>query len=146
MVSGSEGELFKSKIDPCGVCGRRVIANLVLQTKCENWVHGKCAKIKRPTDRWTMHFVCSKCKGIMEGTMDSIEKLCDEVETVNGFCYLRDRLNATGGCEAAVTARVRIGWVRFRERGELLLGNRFALKTKDKVYRCCVRSAKLCGS
>ena len=22
MVSGSEGELFKSKIDPCGVCGR----------------------------------------------------------------------------------------------------------------------------
>ena len=24
----------------------------------------------------------------MEGTMDSIKKLCDEVETVNGFCYL----------------------------------------------------------
>ena len=24
MVSGSEGELFKSKIDPCGVCGSRV--------------------------------------------------------------------------------------------------------------------------
>ena len=46
--------------------------------------------------------------------MDSIEKLCDEVETVNGFCYLVDRLNASGGCEAAVTARVRIGWVRFR--------------------------------
>ena len=32
-----------------------------------------------------MHFVCSKCKGNMEGTVDSIEKLCDEVETVNGF-------------------------------------------------------------
>ena len=41
--------------------------------------------------------------------MDSIEKLCDEVETVNGFCYLRDRLNASGGLQAAVTARVRIG-------------------------------------
>ena len=27
MVSGSEGKLFKSKIDPCGVCGRRVMAN-----------------------------------------------------------------------------------------------------------------------
>ena len=27
-----------------------------------------------------MHFVCSKCREIMEGTMDSIEKLCDEVE------------------------------------------------------------------
>ena len=78
--------------------------------------------------------------------MDSIEKLCDEVETVNGFCYLGDRLNASGGCEAAVTARVRIGWVRFRECGELLLGNRFPLKMKGKVYRCCVRSAILYGS
>ena len=55
-----------------------------------------------------MHFVCSKCKGIIEGTMDSIRKLCDEVETGNEFCYLGDRLNSRGGCEAAVTARVRI--------------------------------------
>ena len=43
------------------------------------------------------------------------------------------------GCEAAVTARVRIGWVRFRKCGELLLGNRFPLKMKGKVYCCCVR-------
>ena len=115
MVSGSEGKLYKSKIDPCGVCGRRDMANSVLCTKCGSWVYGKCAKIKRVTARLAMHLVCSKCKGIMEGTMDSIEKLCDEVETVNGFCYLGDRLNSSGGCEAAVTARVRIGWVRFRD-------------------------------
>ena len=38
MASGSEGELFKSKRDPCGVCGRRVMANSVLCTKCGNWV------------------------------------------------------------------------------------------------------------
>ena len=44
----------------CGVCGRRVMANSVLCTKCENWVHGKCAKIKRATARLAMHFVCSK--------------------------------------------------------------------------------------
>ena len=93
-----------------------------------------------------MHFVCSKCKGIMKGTMDLIEKLCDKVETVNGFCYLGDRPNASGGCEAAVTARLRIGWVRFRECGVLVLGNRFPLKMKGKVCHCCVRSAILCGS
>ena len=46
MVSGSEGELLKSKIDPCGVCGGRVMANSVLCTKYGNWVHGRCAKIK----------------------------------------------------------------------------------------------------
>ena len=65
---------------------------------------------------------------------------------MNGFCYLRDRLNASGGCEAAVTARVRIGWVRFRKCGELFCGNRFPLKMKGKVIRCCVRSAILYGS
>ena len=139
MVSRSEGELFKSKIDPCGVCGRKVMANSVLCTKCRTWVHGRCAKIKRATARLAMHFVCLKCKEIMAGTMDSIEKFSDEVETVNGFFYLGDRLNASGGCEAAVTARVRIGWVRFRKCGELLLGNRFPLKMKCKVHRCCVK-------
>ena len=80
-----------------------------------------------------MHFVCSKCKGIMEETVDSIEKLCDEVETVNGFCYLGDRLNFSNGCEAAVTARVRNVWVRFRKCGELLLGNRFPLRMKGSL-------------
>ena len=82
----------------------------------------------------------------MKGTVDSIEKLCDKVETVNGFCFLGDRLNASGGCEAAVTAKVRIGWVRFRKCGKFLLGNRFPLKMKSKVYRCYVRSAILYAS
>ena len=31
-----------------------------------------------------------------------VEELCEEVESVRGFCYLEDRVNATGGCEAAV--------------------------------------------
>ena len=117
------------------------MANSVLCTKCENWVHGKCAKIKRATTRLAMHFVCSKCIGITEGKVDLIKMLHNEVEIANGFCYLEDRLNASSGCEAAVTARVRIGWVRFRECGELLLENRFPLKMKSKVYRCCISSS-----
>ena len=44
MESGAEGERFKSKIDPCGICGRR----LMLCTKCGNWIHGRCAKIELP--------------------------------------------------------------------------------------------------
>ena len=127
----------------CGVCGRKVIANSVLRTKCENWVHGKCAKIKRATARLAMHFICSKCKEIIKETADSIEKLCNEVEILNGFCYLGDRLN--GGCEAAVIARVKIGWVKFRKCGELLLVNWFPLKMKGKVYRGCIKSAVLYG-
>ena len=60
--------------------------------------------------------------------VDLIKKLCDEVEIVNGFCYLGDRLTSTGSCKVAVTARVRIGWVRFRECGEGLLGSRFPVR------------------
>ena len=59
------------------------------------------------------------------------------------FAYLGDRLNAVDGCEMAFTTRIRIDWVRFRECGELLLGNRIPLKMKEKVYRCYVRSAIL---
>ena len=60
MVSGSEGKLFKSKINPCEVCGKRVMANLVLCTKYENWVQWRYAKIKKVTSRLAMHFVCSR--------------------------------------------------------------------------------------
>ena len=66
MVSRLEGELFKTKIDSCEVCGRRVMANLMLCTKCRNWVDGRCAKIERATARLAMHFICSKCKGMVD--------------------------------------------------------------------------------
>ena len=58
---------------------------------------------------------------------------------------MEDRLNSSGGCKATVTARIGIGWVRFKECGELLLGNRFPLRMKDKVHCCCLRSAILYG-
>ena len=41
--------------------------------------------------------------------MEREEKLCDEVETVEEFTYLCDRVCAGGGCEAAVTTRTRWG-------------------------------------
>ena len=90
--------------------------------------------------------MCGRCKKQADGLMNSVEELCEEVETVIGFCYLVDRVNADGGCEAAVTARARNGWVKFRECGELLNSKRFSLKLKGMVYRSCVRSALLNGS
>ena len=45
----------------------------------------------------------------MKGMVDSIEKLCHKEGTTKRFCYLRDKLNASGGTEAAVTARVGTG-------------------------------------
>ena len=45
-----------------------------------------------------------------------------------------------------MTARARIGWVKFKECRELLTSKRFLLKIKGMVYRSCVRSAILYGS
>ena len=42
--------------------------------------------------------------------MEQEVKLCDEVESVSEFTYLGDRLSASGGCEAVVTARKKM-WV-----------------------------------
>ena len=41
------------------------------------------------------------------------EKLWDGFKTVKAFCYLGDRLNASGDSEAAATAGARIEWVKF---------------------------------
>ena len=40
MVSGLKGEVLK--IDPCAKCGKRVMANSVMCTRCGKWVHGRC--------------------------------------------------------------------------------------------------------
>ena len=72
----------------------------------------------------------------MKGAVDLIEKLCSEVEMVNGICYSGDRLNFGGGCEATVTAKVRVDWVRFRECRKSLLENSFFLKIKFMVVAC----------
>ena len=93
------------------------------------------------------NLVCKQCRTVVKNFKGpSDEKLCDGVETVSKFTYPSDRLNATGGYETAVTARSRIGWMKFRECREILKGRRFSLQMKGKVYKSCVRSAMLYGS
>ena len=66
-----------------------------------------------------MGFVCARCGGMM----NLIKKLCDEVETENEFCFLGDRLNASGSCAVTVIVREKIRWVRFNECEKLFLKN-----------------------
>ena len=71
--------------------------------------------------------------------------LSDEVETVGELIYHGHRESAGGGCEAAVTVRIKYRWVKFMERGELLNG-RFPKKLNGKhnekhnVYTLCKAS------
>ena len=68
------------------------------------------------------------------------------METVREFSYLGDWVSAGGGCETAITARTRCGWVTFRECDELLYGRRFPPKLKGAVYKSHVRPAIWHGS
>jgi len=60
------------------------------------------------------------------------------LEKVDKFCYLGDMLDADGGCDSAVTARVRSAWKKFREYLPILAEKGFSLKLKGKVYATCV--------
>ena len=55
-------------------------------------------------------------------------------------------MNASGRSEAAMTARTRIGWIKFREYGELVHWRKVLLKIKGRLYQSRVRSAMLYGS
>ena len=134
IVSGMEEETFDSKIDPCGVCGTRVMSNSVLCTACGKRVHARCMDKKKGSVYLNKNFVCKKCRSVVKNFKGPDGKLCGGVETVSKFTYLGDRLNAaTGGCETAVTAISRIGWIKFREYSVFIKDERKGLQKLCKI-------------
>ena len=69
MVSGTEGKITSSKIDPCGVCGKRVGSNAV----CMKWIHGRCTKMKKVTCSSARDLVCRRCTDVGDGTEEPVE-------------------------------------------------------------------------
>ena len=75
MVCGSKGEVFKSKVDPCAKCVKRVVENLLMCTKCGKWVHDRCSKMKRVTSILAKGFVCELCVYTKEGIVEPGENI-----------------------------------------------------------------------
>ena len=65
----------------------------------------------------------------------------DRLEVVASFCYLGDMLSAGGGCEIAVTTRVKTAWKKFSELLPVLTSRHLSYKTRGYVYSSCVWSA-----
>ena len=42
IMNEAEDKVSVSKVDPRGVCGKRVMANSVLCVTCGKWIHGRC--------------------------------------------------------------------------------------------------------
>ena len=75
------------------------------------------AEMKRVTSTLAKGFICERCVEPIKGIVAPAEELpfYDQEKLQKNFCYLGDRLNASGGSEAAVTARTSIGLIDFRE-------------------------------
>ena len=82
VVSGAEGEVTVSKIDPCGICGKRVRENSVLCVKCRKWIHGRCAKVKRVTLWLGRNVVCGRFKKQADACIHPIPHI---IETSHRF-------------------------------------------------------------
>jgi hypothetical protein len=144
MVSREGGERVVSRIDPCGVCDKRVKANSMLCIGCKKWVHKRCSGVKGVLKKVEGTFKCKRC---VSGAMNREAEtgLNDGIERVESYVYLGNKLNAGGGYLNAVTSRVHVGWMKFRELHGVLCGRKWSVKMKGRVYRACVRAAMVYG-
>ena len=64
-----------------------------------------------------------------------------KLELVDKFCYLGDMLSVDGDADAAVEARSRIGWNKFRQLVPLLMltNKDVSLIMRGRLYSSCVR-------
>jgi len=129
---------------PCGVCGRGVGtgSNSIQCTSCHKWVHRKCSGIKGSMYKVMRSFICRGCSNPVSVSTDIGASANLEVE--DKFCYLGDMSIVDGDADAAVEARIWIGWNKFRQLVVPLLTNRdISLIRRGRLYSSCVRSSML---
>ena len=110
--------------------------NSIYCNGCKLWVHKKCSGLQRLTPN--PDYRCARCMGNarpIDGRPQSeVQVGPDKLEVVASFCYLGDMLSAGGGCEMAVTIRVKTVWKKFRELLPVLTSRHLSYKTRGHVY------------
>ena len=149
MICGTGLDLLQSSGEyPCAVCRRGVGNNSIYCNGCKLWVHKKCSGLQRLTPN--PDYRCARCMGNarpIDGRPHSeVQVGPDKLEVVATFCYPGDMLSAGGGCEMAVTTRVKTAWKKFRELLPVLTSCQLSYKTRGHVYSSCVQSAMLHAS
>jgi len=84
MVSGEGGERVVSKVNPCGVCDKRVKANSALCVGCNKWVHKKCSGVKGSLRKVEGVFQCKVCsqRGVLDVVVESMDNGVERVEGI----------------------------------------------------------------
>ena len=65
---------------------------------------------------------------------------------VKNFCYLGDTFDGDGGADLATTARIRNGWMKYRELLPFLTSRAPLLTMNRRVCASCVRNSVTYGS
>ena len=81
---------------PCSVCSKGVGSNSIQCTKCKQWVHARCSRVKGKLTE-VKDFVCNSCSIPPLDTCEEEENIIignSSYEAVQQFCYLGDMLSA----------------------------------------------------
>jgi len=93
-------------------------------------------------------FICRGCSNPVTSTGRTSVDIgaSANLEFVDKFCYLGDTLSVDGDADAAVEARIRIGWNKFLQLVPLLTNRDISLIRRGRLCSSCVRSSMLHGS
>jgi len=93
-------------------------------------------------------FICSGCLNpVTSAGRTSVDiGASAKLELVDKFSYLGDMLSVNGDADAAVEARIRIGWNKFKHLVPLLTNKDVSLIIRGRLYSSCVQSSMLHGS
>ena len=95
-----------SRIGPLWGYVKKSERKLVLYIGCQ-----KCSSVKGALKKVKGTFKYKSCINDVVNR-EAEAGLDDDIERVESFMYLGDKLNAGGGCLSVVTARVRVGWMK----------------------------------
>ena len=132
----------------CGVSGRGIGSNSIQCTSCQKWVHKKSSGIKGSMLKVMKSFICKGCLNpVTSAGRTSVDiGASANLELVAKFCYLGDVLSVEGDADAAVEAKIRVGWNKFRPLVPLLTNKDISLIMRGKLYSNFVRSSMSYGS
>ena len=141
MISGERQMVRQKDVRwPCGVCSKGVSSNSIQCSSCQKWVHKKCSGIKGSMSKVAKSFIFRGCLNPVNcaGRTSVDIGASAKLELVDKFCYLGDMLSVDGDADAAVEARIRIGWNKFRQLVPLLTNKDMSLIMRGRLYSSCV--------
>ena len=129
---------------PCGVCSKGVGSNSLQCTSCQKWVHKKCSEIKGSMSKVAKSFICRGCLNPVTsaGRISVDIGASAKLELVDKFCNLGDMLSVDGDADAAVEARIRIGWNKFEQLVPLITNKDVSLIMRRRWNSSCVQVAR----